>query len=69
MLGDLKMDVKFDSIVPEVVKGVFNEEANSNWLNLKPQIENDFGKYLSEIVGKILTALLAKVPIQDFFLS
>lgn len=62
------MDLKLDTFVPEMFRNFLNEQANSNWMQFKPQLERDVEKYISEIVCKVLTALLEKVPIRHFLL-
>lgn len=68
ILGDFNMDFKLDTFVPEMLRNFLNEQANCNWMQFKPQLERDAEKYISEIVCKVLTALLEKVPIRNFLL-
>lgn len=68
ILCDFKMDMKFDTPIPELVRGVVNEQANSNWRKLKPHIESEIKEYIAKIAHKAIAPIYAKVPIRDFFL-
>lgn len=66
--GDFKMNLNFDSLIPKMIHGVINEQTNSNWRLLKPQIECEVQKYISTIVHRAMTPILDKMPIRKFFL-
>lgn len=67
ILCDIKMNLRFDTLMPELAQGVLNEQANSNWRHIKPLVEADCEEYISEIVHKTITPIFTNVPIQDFF--
>lgn len=68
ILGDFKMNMGHNSIIPELVRSDVREVKNSKWMQLKPQIETQIEKHVSDIVLQAITPIFAKVPIQSFFL-
>lgn len=68
VLGDFRMDIKLNTLVPEMIKDAVNEQANSNWRRLKPQIVGIVQNYLSDMVREAVTPIFDNVPIRDFFL-
>lgn len=69
ILGDFKMDVNFNTLIPNMIKDAVNEHANANWRQLKPEMERAAQKYLSDAMREAVTQILEKIPIRDFFLS
>lgn len=68
ILGDFKMDINVNTLVPDIIKGAVNEHANSNWRQLKPILEKETETYLHDIVYKAVTPIFENIPIRDFFL-
>lgn len=68
VLGDFGMDIKLNTLVPEMIKDAVNEQANSNWRRLKPQIVGIVQNYLPDMVREAVTPIFDNVPIRDFFL-
>lgn len=48
VFGDFDVDVNFDKPIPEVIRRVVNEQANSRWRQLKPQIAADMEWSISQ---------------------
>lgn len=69
ILSDIKMNIKFNSSVPKLIQSFVNEQAKSNWKQLKPLLESDFEENISEIIYEMFTPLFTKVPIHDFFVA
>lgn len=68
ILCDFKMDMKLNSLIPNIVQHVANEQANTNWVRLKPIIEKNGEEYVSQIVYNALNPIFARVPLRNFYL-
>lgn len=67
ILRDFKMNTKFHTLIPDMLKATVNEQANSNWKQFKPLVEAQLEEYIAKIVHETLFPIWENVAIKDFF--
>lgn len=65
-LGYFKMDHKYQN-VPSTISNIVSGAINLNWRLLKPLLDPIVNRFVSEMVGSILTPILDRIALQDFF--
>lgn len=68
ILCDFKLNMKLNSLIPDIIQHVVNEQANSNWVRLKPIIEKHSREYISQIVYEALCPIFSKIPLRNYYL-